>query len=105
MNNQPFQWGAWLRSKTGLVTLFFLAIAAFYFITEHTLHVYGVLPYLLILLCPLMHLFMHGRHGGHDTHTEHEPHSTQDYTRFERAGSTDHSHHMQAQFDDWEEIK
>jgi hypothetical protein len=35
-------------------------------VTEHTAHVFGVLPYLLILACPLMHIFMHhGHHGGH----------------------------------------
>jgi hypothetical protein len=31
--------------------------------TEHRAHVIQALPYLLVLLCPLMHLF-HG-HGGH----------------------------------------
>ena len=25
-------------------------------------------PYLLLLLCPLMHIFMHGSHGGHGDH-------------------------------------
>ena len=38
----------------------------FFLLTEHTAHVFGVLPWLLILACPLMHIFMHhGRHGGH----------------------------------------
>jgi hypothetical protein len=38
----------------------------FFSLTEHTAHVFGVLPYLLILACPLMHIFMHhGHHGGH----------------------------------------
>jgi hypothetical protein len=26
----------------------------------------GALPLLLLLACPLMHLFHHGGHGGHD---------------------------------------
>ena len=43
----------------------FLVIAAFFLLTEHWAHVMGVLPFLLLLACPLMHLFMHGRHGGH----------------------------------------
>jgi hypothetical protein len=30
-----------------------------------------VLPWLLILACPLMHVFMHGGHGGHGGHGEH----------------------------------
>jgi hypothetical protein len=38
----------------------------FYLLTEHRAHVFGVLPYLLIAACPLMHLFMHHGHGGQD---------------------------------------
>lgn len=38
------------------------AIAAFALLREHWSHVAGYWPYLLLLLCPLMHLF-HG-HGG-----------------------------------------
>ncbi|MBZ0291495.1 MAG: DUF2933 domain-containing protein [Anaerolineae bacterium] len=63
--SQPFQLGAWLQTRTGFVTVIFLLIAAFYLITEHTAHVFGVLPYALLLLCPLLHLFMHGGHAGH----------------------------------------
>ena len=59
-----------LRSRAGLVLLAFLAIAAFFLITEHAAHVFGVLPYVLLLLCPLMHLFMHHGHGGHAVHDE-----------------------------------
>jgi hypothetical protein len=36
--------------------------------SEHRAHLFGVLPYLLLLACPLMHFFMHGRHGGHGGH-------------------------------------
>lgn len=42
------------------------AIALFYLLTEHQAHLFGWLPFLLILACPLMHLFMHGgHHRGH----------------------------------------
>jgi hypothetical protein len=41
------------------------AVAALYLLFEHWLHVAGVLPWLLLLLCPLMHLYMHRGHGGH----------------------------------------
>ena len=51
-----------LRSVRGLVLVGFLAVAAFYLWTEHRAHLYGVLPYLLFLACPLMHLFMHRSH-------------------------------------------
>ena len=44
----------------------FLAVAAFFLWTEHRAHLLGVLPFLLVLACPLMHLFHHGHgHGGH----------------------------------------
>lgn len=41
----------------------FLVAAGFYLWTEHRAHLYGALPYVLFLACPLMHLLMH-RHGG-----------------------------------------
>lgn len=62
--------GRWYRSRAGVTLLVFMAIAAFFLLTEHTAHVFGALPFLLILACPLMHLFMHGGHGGHDQHGE-----------------------------------
>ena len=43
----------------------FIIVAAFFLFTEHRAHVFGFLPYALLLACPLMHLFMHGGHGGH----------------------------------------
>ena len=56
-----------LQSRTGVVLVCFLAIAAFFLITEHAAHVFGALPYLLLLACPLLHVFMHrGGHGSHD---------------------------------------
>ncbi|HET8579699.1 MAG TPA: DUF2933 domain-containing protein [Nitrospiraceae bacterium] len=55
----------WLWSPTGLALLGFVAIAAFFLLTEHRAHFFGILPYLLLLACPLLHLLMHGRHGGH----------------------------------------
>jgi len=61
---------AFLRSRVGLVLLCFLAIAAFFLIVEHTAHFFGVLPFALLLLCPLLHLFMHHGHGGHSNDPE-----------------------------------
>jgi hypothetical protein len=53
------------RGRTALIG--FSIIAALFLIYEHTMHVLGILPYLLLLACPLMHLFMHHGHhrGGH----------------------------------------
>jgi hypothetical protein len=56
----------WWRTPHGLVLCGFLAIAGFFLLTEHTAHVYGALPYLLLVACPLMHLFMHHGHGDHE---------------------------------------
>jgi len=50
----------------GVVAL--MLVAAFFLWIEHRAHVLGALPYLIFLLCPLIHLFMHrghGKHGGH----------------------------------------
>jgi len=41
------------------------AIAGFYLLREHWGHALGLAPYLLLLACPLMHVFMHGGHGHH----------------------------------------
>jgi hypothetical protein len=51
----------------------FLAVAGFFFFTEHRAHLMGVLPFLLLALCPLMHFF-HGGHGGHGGSSGHEGH-------------------------------
>ncbi len=42
----------------------FLLIAGFFLWTEHRAHLLGILPYLLLAACPLMHLFHH-RHAHH----------------------------------------
>jgi hypothetical protein len=49
------------------------AIAAFFLFTEHRAHLLGALPYLLLLSCPLMHLFMHHGSGGHKHHSGQQP--------------------------------
>ena len=66
------------RSKMGFICAGFLAVAAFFLITEHTAHVFGALPYLLLAACPLMHLFMHHGHGAHDhsAHSDGSPHES-----------------------------
>ena len=53
----------WWRTVSGIVMCGFLLVAGFYLLTEHTAHLWGVLPFLLILACPLMHAFHHHGHG------------------------------------------
>lgn len=43
----------------------FAAIALFFLWEEHEAHILGAVPYALLLLCPIIHLFMHRGHGGH----------------------------------------
>ena len=52
----------------GLGFCLFLAIAIFFLWEEHRAHILGAVPYLLLLLCPFIHIFMHRGHGGHDGH-------------------------------------
>lgn len=71
MSGEPPEGRSWLWSRSGVVLLAFLVIAGFFLVTEHTAHVLGVLPYLLLLACPLLH-FLHGGHGsGHGGHRSH----------------------------------
>ncbi|EHL22401.1 MAG: DUF2933 domain-containing protein [Acidovorax sp.] len=51
------------RYVLGLVVMG--AIAAYFLLSEHRAHFIGALPLLLLLACPLMHVFMH---NGHDSH-------------------------------------
>lgn len=61
------------KSSAGLTLLVAAMVGGFYLVTEHRAHLFGLLPYLILLACPLMHVFMHKghghgghRHGGHD---------------------------------------
>ena len=47
----------------GIAVIGFALVAAFYVLREHWGHTLGALPYVILLACPLMHLFMH---HGHD---------------------------------------
>ena len=55
------------RSKPGIVLAMLAVIALFYLAREHYAHAAGLLPYLILLLCPFMHLFGH-HHGSHSHH-------------------------------------
>jgi hypothetical protein len=48
------------------VFLGFVLIAGYFLLTEHRAHVVQFLPFVLLLACPLLHIFHgHGGHGGH----------------------------------------
>lgn len=75
---------------TNLAIAVCLGIVGFYLWTEHRAHVYGALPYLLLLSCPLMHLFMHRSHdhGAEGHHCDHDHSSDDTSNRKEVSGAS-----------------
>ena len=61
------------RSRYGIGLVVIGGIAVYFLLTEHLAHVVGALPYLLLLACPLMHVFMHRGHGGHHHQGQSKP--------------------------------
>jgi len=55
----------WLKACTWVVVIALGAIAGLSLLVEHRSHLWEYAPFLLLLACPLMHLF---GHGGHRTH-------------------------------------
>jgi len=62
-HNQPDRRANW-------ALLGFIAVIGFFLFTEHRAHLFGILPFLLLLACPLMHLFHHGHGDGRHGHDE-----------------------------------
>ncbi len=80
------------KTPAGFAALVLIGVVSYFLLMEHRQHVWQLLPYLILLACPLLHLFMHGSHGGHagqgqhgseqnanqreveDDHREHEHH-------------------------------
>jgi hypothetical protein len=57
--------GRGFRISGKWVLLGFIAIAGYFLLTEHRAHAIQFLPVLLLLACPLLHMFHgHGGHGG-----------------------------------------
>ncbi|TWO70054.1 DUF2933 domain-containing protein [Caenimonas sedimenti] len=71
--------GVFLRSHYALGYLVLGALATYLYFSEHRAHFLGALPFLLILACPLMHLFMHRGHGGHGGRGSHGARPPADY--------------------------
>jgi Protein of unknown function (DUF2933) len=69
MHHDPSSNGAeptpFWHSRYAVGLLVMGAIAAYFLLSEHRAHFVGALPLLLLLSCPLMHVFMHHGHGGH----------------------------------------
>lgn len=70
--------GSFWRSRYALGYLVIGAVAGYFLLTEHLAHVIGALPFLLLLACPLMHVFMHHGHEHHSHHQDADSPSDQD---------------------------
>jgi len=60
--------------RSNWVLLGFGAIIGFFLLTEHRAHAWGALPFLLLLACPLLHLFHHGKHDAESKSQKHVHH-------------------------------
>ena len=49
-----------------------VTLPAVYLFVWHGAHVAVALPFLLLLACPLIHVFMHGGHGPHHGAVKHD---------------------------------
>jgi hypothetical protein len=52
-----------VRTPLGIALSLLAAAVGAYLLAYHTTHVLQALPYLFLLACPLMHVFMHRGHG------------------------------------------
>ena len=63
----------WLTTK-GIIAACMIAVIVYFLLTEHLAHTIEYLPYVLLLACPFLHMFMHHGHH-HSDHSNHEDHS------------------------------
>ncbi|MEH6499819.1 MAG: DUF2933 domain-containing protein [Pseudoalteromonas distincta] len=72
--------GYW-TSLHGVATLALIGAALYFIFVEHGAHVLPYLPFLIILLCPLMHIFMHKGHSQHDSGAGNQSEADEAYRR------------------------
>ena len=56
----------WL-TPNGLAALALIGAVLYFLLTEHRAHFIYALPWLILLLCPVMHILMHRDHGHGDS--------------------------------------
>jgi len=54
----------WLTPQ-GLAAVGLIAAVSYFLLMEHRQHLIAWLPFMILALCPLMHIFMHRGHGFH----------------------------------------
>ncbi len=63
MSNKNSVWA----TLPGFIVLIVIAFIGYSLLKDHSVHLLQWLPFLVILLCPLMHFFMHRDHS-HSAH-------------------------------------
>ncbi len=63
----------WLNNLSWISLLVIgITLTGGYFLWEtYRAQLLSYVPYLILLLCPLMHIFMHRGHGGNGNHNDH----------------------------------
>jgi len=61
---------AFFCSFKGMATLVLLVMVGVWLFSENQQSLAQLLPYMILLLCPLMHIFMHNRHSQHRSSSE-----------------------------------
>jgi hypothetical protein len=74
------QWVLWIGLAAAVVWMFY----------RHNAHLGQLLPFLILLACPLLHMFGHGGHGGHGG--DGDPKAKNDSSRLPPGGSGGHQH-------------
>lgn len=87
MTKKPSFW----TTSQGVASIFLIGAVSYFLLMEHRTHLFQFLPFLILLLCPVMHIFMHkghghGGHGGPDseegaTHQHPNSRETEAYRR------------------------
>jgi hypothetical protein len=52
----------WISSQ-GYAAMVLIGAVTYFLLMEHRAHVFQFFPFLILLICPLMHIFMHRNHG------------------------------------------
>lgn len=76
------QWLLWLGLAAAVAWLFF----------GHSAHLLQIAPFLILLACPLMHVFGHGGHGGRAGHRRDEELAPPKSADQPRQGTGSHVH-------------
>lgn len=70
----------WLTGR-GAIAAGGIGFLLYFLVIEHGEHLFPYLPYLILLLCPFMHFFMHGSHGHSHEHDQQGSSASDDYKK------------------------